>query len=242
MKARRLLPPAILALLIAPGAARGEGLAGRFSIAVQAGTQSEISGDISGAAQGTLIGKPVTTLAQSYKDLYRPDLRLQGLLAYGVATRLELFVRGSYYKSKEAGIEAGTFDGKTMFTFFDEYREVGGELGLRYYIAPQSRLKSYFGPVAGLRHVDEVLVDFSVPDAGSAVLNVPFTKAGNVPVFGLDLGFTFDFTPNFYIGVDTGLRYQGAPEGFGALPQLPGFEANDARWTAPVSATLGVRF
>jgi hypothetical protein len=242
MKARRLLPPAILALLIAPGAAGAEGLAGRFSIAVQAGTQSEISGDIIGASQGTLLGKPVVTLAQRYRDLYRPDLRLQGLLAYGVATHVELFARGSYYKAKEAGIEAGTFDGKTMFTFFDQYREVGGELGLRYYFAPQSRLKSYFGPVVGLRHVDEVLVDLSVPDAGSALLNVPFTKAGNVFVFGLDLGFTFDVTPTFYVGVDTGLRYQAAPDGFASFPDLSGFEANESRWTAPVSATLGLRF
>ena len=242
MKALRLLPPAILALLVAPGAAGAEGLAGRFSIAVQAGTQSEISGDVTAATQGTLLGHPATILAKSYKDLYRPDLRLQGLLAYGVAAKLELFVRGSYYKAVNKGLEIGTYDGHPMYGFFGDYKEVGGELGLRYYIAPQSRLKSYIGPVIGLRHVDEVLVSFEVPDAGTAVRNVPFTSSGNLAVFGADLGFAFDFTPNFYLGLDTGLRYQTAPDGLGSLPELGGYDAGSGRWTAPVSATLGVRF
>jgi hypothetical protein len=241
MKARRLLP-AILALLLAPVAARSEGLAGRFSVAVQVGTQSEIAGDLIASTQGTLVGKPTTVESKRYRDVYRPALRLQGLLAYGVAAKLELFLRGSYYKAKEAGVEAGTFDGHPMFAFFDQYREVGGELGLRYYIAPRGRLKSYLGPVLGVRHVDEALVSFSIPDAGSAVLNVPFSKGGNVAVFGADLGFSFDLSPNVYLGVDTGLRYQQAPESFGSLPELGAFETPTSRWTAPVTATLGVRF
>ena len=242
MKARRLLPPAILALLLAPVAARAEGLAGRFSIAVQAGTQSEIAGDIIASAQGTLVSKPTSFVSKRYRDVYRPALRLQGLLAYGVAAKLELFVRGSYYKAKQAGVEAGSFDGHAMFAFFDRYREIGGELGLRYYIAPRGRLKSYLGPVVGLRHVDEVLVSLSIPDAGTAVLNVPFSKGGSAAVFGADLGFSFDLSPNVYLGVDTGLRYQQAPESFGSLPELGGFPAPAGRWTAPVTATLGVRF
>jgi hypothetical protein len=240
---RRLLPPAILALLVAPGVAHAEGLAGRFSIAVQAGTQSEVSGDIISSAHGTLIGKAAVTEAKSYRDLYRPNWRLQGLLAYGVATKWEVFARGTYYESGEGGIGAGIWDGKPLFTFFDQYREIGGELGLRFYIAPQSRLKSYIGPVVGIRHVDEVLMDISVPEAGSAVLNIPFTQADNVWVFGADLGFVFDITPSLFVGVDTGIRYQQAPASF-AAPEIGGIglQANDPRWTAPVSATLGVRF
>ncbi len=72
MKARRLLMPAILALLVAPDRAGAEGLAGRFSIAVQVGTQSEIAGDLTAATQGTLLGRPATVLAKSYRDVYRP--------------------------------------------------------------------------------------------------------------------------------------------------------------------------
>lgn len=242
MKARRLLMPAILALLVAPGRAGAEGLAGRFSVAAQVGTQSEIAGDLTAATQGTLLGRPATVLAKSYRDVYRPALRLQGVIAYGLSEHVELFTRGSYYKAKKAGIEAGSFDGKPLFAYFDQYREYGGELGLRYYVAPRTRLRSYLGPVVGFRHVDEVLVALSAPDAGTAVLNVPFSHGGTLAVFGADLGLEFEFTPNFFVGVDTGLRYQQAPSGFDSLPELGGFAANGGRWTAPVTGTVGVRF
>jgi hypothetical protein len=242
MKARRLLLPATLAVLLAPASARADGLAGRFSIAVQVGTQSDVAGDLINSTQGTLIGQPATLQAKRYRDVYRPALRLQAFAGYGVGAKLELFLRGSYYEAKKAGIEAGTFAAQPMFLFFDRYREVGAELGLRYYIAPQSRLKSYIGPVVGLRHLDEVLVSFSIPNAGSAVLNVPFSKGGSVAVFGADLGFDFDLSRSFFVGVDTGLRYQQAPASFGSLPELGAFEGTGGRWTAPVTATVGVRF
>jgi len=242
MRVRRLMLPAILALLFATGTASAEGLAGRFSVAVQVGTQSEVAGDIITATQGTLIDKPATLKAQRYRDIYRPALRLQGTLSYGVGKQLEVFARASYYKAKKAGIDAGTFAGLTMNAFFDQYRESGAELGLRYTIAPQGRLKSHIGPVVGVRHVDEALVSFSVPDAGIAVLNEPFTKGGYVLVVGADLGFNFELSPNAFVGVDTGLRYQQAPTAFGSLPELPGFEGAGGRWTAPVTATLGFRF
>lgn len=242
MKARRLLPTAILALLVAPGAAGADGLAGRFSIAVQAGTQSEIGGELLADAQGTLLGKPASIHSVSYRDVQRPALRLAGVLGYGLGSRVELFVRGGYYEVDEAGIEAGTFEGKPLFAFFERYREIGAEVGLRYYIASQSRLKSYIGPVIGVRDIDEVLVSLSVPDAGTAVLNVPFTEAGTVAVFGGDLGLSFDLTPHLQLGVDTGLRYQKSTPAFEALPELGGPAPAGGRWTAPVSLTLGLRF
>jgi hypothetical protein len=61
-------------------------------------------------------------------------------------------------------------------------------------------------------------------------------------VFGLDLGFTFDLSSRFFVGIDTGLRYQGAAEAFEGLQELPGFVDSDGRWTAPVVASIGVRF
>jgi hypothetical protein len=254
MKAR-CFAPTILALLVAAGSARGEGIAGRLSIAVQAGTQSEIAGDVTSAVSGLLAGKPATIDAKRYRDVYSPDLRLQAMIGVGVAPRIELFARGTYYAVKAASVQGGTFEGKPLFACFEPStgaagagceapttREYGLELGLRYYIAPQSRLKSYVAAVGGLRHTDELLVSFSIPDAGTAVLHVPFSKAGNAAAYGADLGFLFDLTPHLFLGVDTGLRYQQAPAGFEALPELGAFDARTARWTAPVTATLGVRF
>jgi hypothetical protein len=231
-----------LAALLAPGVARAEGLEGRFTVAFQGGTESILAGDLVKGTEGSLIGKPVTIESKGYKDVYAPDLRLQGLLGYGIGERTEIIARGTWYEADGTGLEVGTSNGNPVFAFFDTYEEVGFEVGLRYYISTASRLKSYVAPVVGARFLSEVLVSFSVPDAGSAILNVPFSQESTVPVFGLDLGFTFDLGSHFFVGVDTGLRYQTAPSQFDALEGLTGIDDSDGRWTAPVVASIGVRF
>jgi hypothetical protein len=245
MKARSWLTAAVVAALSAPGAARAQGMEGRFSIAFQAGTLSEIAGDLLKDAQGTLLGKPATIDSQGYRDVYAPDLRLQGQLAYGVGERVEIVARGTYYKANGTAVESGTFDGVPLAVYFEphgDYEEVGFEVGVRYYIASTGRLKSYLGAVAGARVQSEILVSFSAAEAGTSIQNVPFSEESTVPVFGLDLGFTFDFGRHFFVGLDSALRYQGAPTAFEPYPSLPGFNDSDGRWSAPVVATLGVRF
>jgi len=225
-----------------PATARAEGLEGRFSIAFQAGTQSEIAGELMKDAQGTLINKPTVIESARYRDVYAPDLRRQVLLGYGVGARTEIIARGSYYKAEGTGVAAGTRDGLPVFAFFEPYEEVGFEVALRYYIASTGRLKSYVAPVAGARFLTEVLVSFSVPDAGSAILNVPFNQESTVALFGLDLGFTFDLGNHFFIGIDSGLRYQTAPKPFDWQKDLTTIDDSDGRWSAPVTASVGVRF
>ncbi len=167
MKARTWLTATLLAALLAPGVARADGLKGRFSIAFQAGTQSEISGDIMKAAEGTLVGKPVTFESKRYRDVYAPDLRLHGLVGYGVGERTEIIARGTWYEADAVGLQVGTLGEKPVYAFFEPYEEVGVEVGLRYYIAAAGRLKSYIAPVVGARFLTEVLVSFHVPDAGT---------------------------------------------------------------------------
>jgi hypothetical protein len=245
MKARCWLVAAAAVLLAAPPS-RAQGLAGRFTIAAQVGTQSEVAGNMVQAASGTLLDKPVTINSLRYRDIYAPDLRFQLLLGYGLGERTELIARASYYASTGiAGIEAGTLSDKQLYAYFDEpydYEEAGFEVGLRYYLASQARLKSYVAPVVGVRFVNEALVSFSVPDAASSIQNVPFSQEGTLPVFGLDIGFSFDLGAHFYVGMDTGIRYQPAPDGFDYLLGLTKVDDSDGRWSAPVTAMIGVRF
>ena len=242
MKARIWLTATVLAALLAPEVAGAEGLEGRVTVAFQGGTESTLGGDLMKGAEGSLIGKPVTIESTSYRDVYAPDLRLQGLLGYGFGERTEIIARGTWYKAEGTGLEVGTSDGNPVFAFFDPYEEVGLEVGLRFYVSAAGRLKSYVAPVVGARFLKEVLVSFSVPDAGSAILNVPFNEKSTVPVFGLDLGFTFDLGSRFFVGVDTGLRYQTAPSRFDALEGVTGIDDSDGKWSAPVVASIGVRF
>ena len=247
MKARSWLAATVVAGLLAPVAyaAEGGGLKGRFSITFQGGTQSEVSGDLIKATTGTLFGKPITLDSKRYRDVYAPDLRLQGVVGYGVGDKLELVARGSWYKSDGTAIEVGTLEGDKAYASFHpygDYEEVGAEIGLRYYISAASRLKSYVAPIVGARWLTETYVTLSVPDAGSAIQNVPFQKKGTVPVFGLDLGFSFDFGAHFFAGLDTGIRYQTAPPQANALPGLEQMDDSDGKWSAPVSVSVGVRF
>jgi hypothetical protein len=231
---------------LAPAVCGAQGLEGKFTVAAQIGTQSEVSGNLMQSGSGTLFDKPVTIDSKRYRDIYAPELRLQGLLGYGIGERTEVVVRATWYESTGvAGIETGNVAGQQLYAYFDkpyDYEELGFEVGLRYYLATQARLKSYIAPVVGVRFLNEVLVSFSVPTTASSILNVPFSQEATLPVFGLDLGFTFDLGERFFIGMDTGIRYQPPPDGFDYLPGLTTIDDSDGRWTAPVTAVLGVRF
>ena len=248
MKARSWLAATVLAGLLPPAvhAAEGEGLKGRFSITFQGGTQSEVAGDLFKATTGTAFGKPITLDSKRYRDVYAPDVRLQGVVGYGVGDKLELVARGSWYKANGTAIEIGKLEGdKTVYVTFDpygDYEEVGAEVGLRYYLSATARLKSYVAPIVGARWLTETYITLSVPDAESAVVNVPFQKQGTVPVFGLDLGFGFDLGEHFFAGLDTGIRYQTAPPQANALPGLEQMDDSESRWSAPVAVSVGVRF
>lgn len=254
MKARSIVTAAIPAVLLAAGSARAEGLAGLISVSVQGGTQSELSGELMRSARGSLLDRPATVSAHRYKDVYQPDLRLQASIGYGLAERFELVVRGGFYEAEGSGVEAGTLNGKTLYAYFGQLedapqhlivrpaKEYSAEIALRYYFAPQSRLKSFVAPVLGLRETSAVQVSFTSPDIGARMMNVPWSEKSRVPVFGLDIGFGFDLTENFYVGLDSGLRYQGAPAAEGYLSGLDGIDDSSGRWTAPVVAMIGVRF
>lgn len=245
MKARSWLLTAALIAVLPPVGYGAEGIEGRFNLAAQIGTQSEVSGNMMQSAQGTLLSQPISIDSKRYRDIYAADVRFQGIFGYGVSARGEIVARTSYYKADGAGVEAGQLSGKQLLAFFqpNEYEEIGLELSYRFYLASQTRLKSYIAPVAGVRFIQQdILVTFAAQEAGTSITGIPFAQKGAVPVFGLDIGFSFDFGKNFYIGMDTGLRYQSPSEPFDYLVGLTKIDDSDGRWSAPVVVVLGVRF
>jgi hypothetical protein len=250
MKARTWLAATVLVGVFAPASYAAEGLKGRFSIAFQGGTQSEVAGDFIRAATAALFDGTITIDSKRYRDVYAPDLRLQGLVGYGLAPKLELIARGTWYKADATpSLEVGTLDDKKVYAVFDkyaDYEEVGAEVGLRYYIAAAARMKSYVAPIVGARWLSATYLSLTVvDDAGYtryAIQNIPFQKKGTVPVFGLDIGFSFDFGDHFFVGMDTGIRYQSAPPPANALPGLEPFDDSEGKWSAPVVLSVGVRF
>jgi len=243
---------AVVAALFGADHAGAQDLEGRWTFALEAGTDSEISGTLLDEASGSVYGLPLTLYRRSYRDVERPKVRWQALLGYGVAPAQEVVVKGTYYKVSSDGVAAGSMRGSDVFAYFTDYKEVGGELAYRFYLATRTRLKSYVAPVVGVRFTEARQVSFTAPsvtctpggDIGCPIeiSNVPLYKQSTIPVFGADIGFGFDLGENVYIGLETGIRYQTRP---GEENAVPGFEAIDDggdRWSAPVVLQLGFRF
>ena len=203
-------------------------------------------------------GKRPST-AKRYRDVYKPDVRYQAFLGYGLSEKFELVARGSYYENDAVGVAAGSYNGKGLFAFLGQAENpnsasarpdqvpvqgVRRRAGAALLLRPAEPAEVLRGPVIGARRVDQMLISLSAPEAGSRLMNVPFSKSGTVLVAGIDLGFAFDVTDHFFVGVDTGVRYQTAPKPANAsqLSGLGGIDESDARWTAPVVAMIGARF
>ena len=200
MKARSWLLTAALIAVLAPVGYGAEGIEGRFTVAAHVGTQSEVSGNIMQGTVGTLLSQPIIVDSARYRDVYGADWRYQFMLGYGTGAHSEIAASASYYKTPGAGVEAGRLSDKKLLAFFqpNDYEEIGLELGYRYYLSAQSRLKSYIGPIVGVHFIQQdILVAFAAQEAGTSIVNVPFAQKGAVPVVGMNIGFSFDFGTAF---------------------------------------------
>lgn len=233
-----------LGAAVVPASASAEGLKGRWSVALQGGTDIELSGKVHEGGSGTVLSLPTIVGERSFSDVYDPGFRGQISVGYGIGKASELFVRGSYYKTTSEALQVGTVAGLTLNGDFAEYKEWGAEFGYRHYFRVDKPFKLYVGGLVGVRSVSELPATFSVPAAGVVLSDVPFYDSSNVGVFGADLGFTFDVSETVALGLETGPRYQ---TGLSDLEGLAGTgleRINDAgsRWSMPVFATLSVRF
>ena len=233
-----------LGVAVVPASASEEGLKGRWSVALQGGTDLELSGMVHEGGSGTVLGLPTTVEARSFGDVYDPGFRGQLSVGYGIGQASELFLRGSYYKMTSETLQVGTVASLQLNGDFAEYKEWGAELGYRRYFSVDKPFKLYVGGLAGLRFVSTLPATFSVPAAGVVLSDVPFYDSSSVAVFGADLGFTFDLSKAVAVGLETGPRYQ---TGLSDLEGLAGTgleQINDtgSRWSMPVVATVSVRF
>jgi hypothetical protein len=226
------------------GTAHAQGVDGRWSVAFQGGTDIELGGDVHDAGSGTVLGLPTSVEARSFGDVYSPAFRGQLEIGYGVSAANELFVRGTYYKTKSDTLQVGTVAGLALQADFADYKEWGGEIGFRRYFQPEKRFKPYVAVLAGLRFVNELPSTFSVPAADVVLADVPFYDSSTVGVFGLDIGFSYDVSDAVAIGIETGPRYQTGLSDIEGLAGTGLESINDvgSRWSMPVLGTIRVRF
>jgi hypothetical protein len=244
MKIRAAVLTFALGAAVVPASTSAEGLEGRWSVAVQGGTDIELGGKVHEGGSGTVLGLPTTVEARSFGDVYDPSFRGQLSVGYGIGRADELFVRGSYYKMTSNTLQVGTVAGLALNGDFADYKEWGAELGYRRHFRVDKPFKLYLGGLAGLRFVSRLPATFSVPAAKVVLSDVPFYDSSNVGVFGADIGFTFDLSESVAIGLETGPRYQTGLSDIEGLAGTGLESINDAgsRWSMPVVATLVFRF
>lgn len=227
------------------GAADSDAIQGRWSVAVQGGTDVEIAGDYYGATQGALLGLPTSLNAGSFKDVYGSSFRGNLSLGYGVSRSLELFGRGGYYGADAGTVPIGTAATLPLQADLGKYTEWGAEAGVRYFLNPAPAFKPYLAGVAGLRFLSAVPVTLSAPAANVVLSDLPFYGKSTVGVFGADLGASYDLARNVAIGAEVGLRFQTKPSGIDTGLAGTGLETiNDggSRWSLPILGQIVFRF
>lgn len=227
-----------------PLGARAEGIAGKWSVGLQGGTDIEIAGDVHTAGSGTVLNLPTTVQARSFPDIYDRSFRGQLSVGYGVSRNVEMFARGSYYKMTSNDVEVGNVAGLDLFGEWAEYKEWGVEVGPRVYFGTENAFRPYAAVSAGLRFLSENPATFRVPAADVVLNDVPFFDKSTVGVFGGDLGFTYDIGPAIAFGVEAGIRYQTKPSALDGLAGTGLDRINDtaSRWSLPIVGTVSFRF
>ena len=244
MNLRTMLLAAAAVVALVPAGASAEGVKGRWSVALQGGTDVELSGNVHDGGSGTVLALPTKVEVRSYSEVYNPGFRGQASIGYGVGPRSEVFLRGSYYKMGADTLQVGTVAGLALNADFADYKEWGTELGYRYYFEADQPFKPYLAAVAGLRFVSELPATFSVPAAGVVLNDVPFYDSSTVGVFGADLGFSYDVSKSVGLGIEAGIRYQTGMSDLEGLAGTGLEKINDvgSRWSVPVLATVTFRF
>ena len=245
MKARSSLVLVVLAVLLAPVVgAQDIGLEDRWTIAIQGGLDSEITGDVLSDVNGSLFDREVIIFRKTWRQTYEPDFRRGSvLIGFGVTPNTEIVARGSVYEMKSPGVLAGTVQGSDLFMELEPYKEYGVDLTYRFYLAWRTRMKSYVAPAVGVKFLDRILIESAFsPDRNSAIFNVPLYNASTIFTFGADIGFTFDLGSTFFVGLEAQIRYQTSLSAAETFPGLRGINDGGDRLSAPVVLSAGFRF
>jgi hypothetical protein len=217
---------------------------GRWTLSVRGGLDLPLTGDFHGGSGGTVLGLPTTVDAKDYGDVYGNTWRGEAQLGYGVSERVELFASGSYAKKSADLLQVGNVGGLDLNAQFGDYEEIGVEGGMRYFLRTSSSLKPYLALSGGVRFLESNTPTFSVPAADVTLRDVPFYDSSTVGTGAALLGVRYDVSSAFSLGLETGPRYQGQPEGVPTLvgTGLESINETGDRWSMPVLFTASLRF
>ena len=205
-----------------------------------------------GALNPTLAGIPATLQIQdrSQNDVYDTAWSIGGEIGYALNERAEALLGVRYLKASGNRINVGAAAAGApvnaslpVFGNFGDYEALSLELGYRQYLGAMGGVTPFVSGRAGATRISAISADFTVPDAGITLANVPFSKAGWAFSGGAALGVSVPLSEKISLEPEVGIHYtDGAKGNDAALGGLGLGSINDKgeRWSVPVSLRLKV--
>lgn len=235
---------------------------GSFSISIVGGAEEAIGGTMHGGTDApiadlgglnpALAGIPATLQigSRSQSKVYDTALSIGGEIGYGLSETGEALLAVRYLKANGNRINVGAAAAGApvnaslpVLGDFGDYKSLSVELGYRQYLMAGEGFSPFVAARAGLARVSSISADFTVPDAGIALNNVPFSKSSWEFTSGVDLGLSIPAGTNFRIEPEVGIRYTGGAKGndtaLGGLG-LGSINNKGERWSIPMRVRLRV--
>jgi hypothetical protein len=239
----RLLTATIF-LVMAPVAARAQGVEGTRSATIFVGTGISLAGNAINEAVGTIDGKPSVFVEQALSNHFSDALRLRFTGSLGLDYDKEAYATLAYGKYNGTERIVGSVSGFPLLARLSNADAFDLEGGLRYYLKPEGPIRTYVAGALGVRFLQATDATFRVTEVGLTLANQPYFKGSTLLIFGGDAGVSYDVSDRTALGIELGLRYQGKPgaEPLFADPKLQGVNDTGSRWALPMSVFLTVRF
>jgi hypothetical protein len=251
---------AILGLSILTPVAHAQMAAGDVSLSVSGGANLAVGGTMHdganapvanlGALNPDLDGIPATLQIQdrSQNDVYDTGWNLGAELGYALSDSGEALLGVRYLKANGnrinvGGAAAGAPVNATLPVFgdFGDYKALSIELGYRQYLGDTSGVTPFLSGRIGTTRISAIQANFTVPDAGITLNNVPFSKSSWVVSGALAVGVSLPLGERVRLEPEVGLQYiDGAKGSDAALAGLGLGGINDKgnRLSVPINVRL----
>ena len=217
----------------------------RLSFSFDLGTETAVSGDLHGGAQGTVLALPTTVESRSYGDIYGASFSWAASLGYRVGTNGEVRGRFHYAADSAESLQVGNVATLPLFAAFDDYKAWGVDFGYRqYFAAADATVRPYGGASVGFAQVEAINATLTVPAASVTLSDVPFYDDSTLPTFAFSAGVVFGLSDSVALQGGIDFRWQGDLKEIEGLAGTGLQTINDEsrRWTLPIQFGLTIRF
>jgi hypothetical protein len=236
----------VAALVAIPSGAfaQEDGVRGRWSLTVTGGASLLTGGEFHEGGRGTVLGLPTSVDAKNNGDIFDPGIGWRAGLGYGVSRKVEVFGDFAWKRASASELSVGNVASLDLRAAFGDYTSYGAEGGMRFHLAPDTRVRPYLAALAGFRRVESIPGTFTVPAAGVTLPDTPFFADSVVPVFGGGAGVLLAVSSRVSVGVEGGLRYHTDLTDTEGLAGTGLENLNDAgyRWSVPISGVVRFEF